>query len=482
MHCGFGSHCTKIFRGVGRMEYLPCLIRPETQYAGKIWEFCTMDASDYDRFQAGLSHGVPPGLEEIVEASHEQQSTECSKEKLRVLEQSFLMSIRHRAHPAASKSAAGIHVAGTNYAPSHSLHGDTPILKSKALTILVIDDQSTGRLLITEILKGVDPAADIIAFGDPFAALAYAGKNRVDLVLTDYSMPMLDGIETIKRLREMKHMAEVPIVCVTVMNDREVKYRALDAGATDFLKRPLDPLECAARCRNLLDLRRHQLLNHNYTEQLEFRVAQVTQELRVGEMEMLLRLAGAAEHRDSVTGRHLTRMAKYSALLAREYGWNEDEQHMLELAAPLHDIGKIGIPDTILQAKRRLTDEEMIVMRTHAHIGFSMLRGSPSRYLGMAASVAYAHHEKFDGSGYPRGLAGENIPLEARIVAIADVYDALTTIRPYKQAWTAEETTKHMLEQRGKHFDPLLLDKFLACSDETSRIRQAFDDSNCSSD
>lgn len=440
-----------------------------------------MTASNYNRIKEDSRQGVSLRLEGKTEARHEQQTTGYSKAKPRGLEQSFADSTRHHEHPAA-RSTFGLHAAGLKSSSSRSANGNMPIPGSKSLTILVIDDQPSGRLLITEILKGVDPAAEIIAYGDPLEALAYACNNRVDLVLTDYCMPKLDGVETIKRLRKFVHMTDVPIVCVTVMNDRAVKYRALEAGATDFLKRPVDSLECAARCRNLLDLRRHQLLNQDYTEQLEYRVNQVTQELRVGEMEMLLRLAGAAEHRDSFTGRHLTRMAKYSALLAREHGWSEDEQHMLELAAPLHDIGKIGIPDTILQAQRRLTDEEMIVMRTHTNIGFSMLQGSPSRYLEMAACVAYAHHEKFDGSGYPNGLAGENIPLAARIVAIADVYDALTSVRPYKQAWAVEGTTRHLLEQRGKHFDPVLLDKFLACSDEISQIRQAFDDSNCGSD
>ena len=441
-----------------------------------------MDASDYNSAKESLRRGVSRRVDDTIEARREQQAIEYARAKLREPEQSLAVGVRHREHPSAARAAAGIHIAGMSHTPARASSGNAPILRSKSLTILVIDDQSSGRLLITEILKGVDPAAEIVAYGDPFEALAYAGKNRVDLVLTDYSMPTLDGIETIKRLRQLVHMADVPIVCVTVMNDREVKYRALEAGATDFLKRPVDSLECAARCRNLLDLRRHQLLNQSYTEQLEFRVGQVTQELRVGEMEMLLRLARAAEHRDSVTGRHLIRMAKYSALLAREYGWNEEEQHMLELAAPLHDIGKIGIPDNILQAKRRLTDEEMIVMRTHANIGFSMLQGSSSRYLEMAASVAYAHHEKYDGSGYPRGLAGDDIPLDARIVAIADVYDALTSVRPYKQAWTAEQTHDHLLEQRGKHYDPVLLDLFLACTDEISQIRQVFGDSAADSD
>lgn len=371
-------------------------------------------------------------------------------------------------------SARGVLEMGRKRAQTSN--GNAPILKSKELTILVIDDQSTGRLLVTEILKGVDPQAKIVAFGNPFEALAYASAHRVDLVLTDYRMPTMDGVETIGRLREIGHMTDVPIICVTIVDDREVKYRALEAGATDFLKRPLDPFECAARCKNLLALRRHQLLSQDYTEELERRVDEVTQGMRVSEMETLLRLARVAEQRDMFTGLHLVRMAKYSAILARECKWSEEDQRVLELAAPLHDIGKIGIPDAILQARRRLREDEVRIMRTHTDIGYTMLQGGQSRYLRMAASVAHAHHEKFDGSGYPHGLTGENISLEARIVAIADVYDALTSARPYKAAWTVKETIEYMRVQRGMHFDPALLDKFLSVSDELEQIGLAFSD------
>lgn len=354
--------------------------------------------------------------------------------------------------------------------------GRMPIVKSKELTILVIDDQSTGRLLITEILKNVDPQARIVAFGNPFDALDYTSTHRVDMVLTDYRMPTMDGVETIKRLRQVDHMTDVPIVCVTIVEDRDVKYRALEAGATDFLKRPLDPLECAARCRNLLALRRHQLASQDYTEELERRVAEATQGMRISEMETLLRLAKVAEQRDMFTGLHLVRMAKYSALLARECNWSEEDQRVIELAAPLHDIGKIGIPDAILQTRRRLQPDEVRIMRAHAEIGYNLLKGGQSHYLRLAASVAYAHHEKFDGSGYPRGLAGENIPIEARIVAIADVYDALTSVRPYKAAWTVEETMEHMQRESGRHFDPVLLDRFFSVRDKLEEIRLAFGD------
>jgi response regulator RpfG family c-di-GMP phosphodiesterase len=282
----------------------------------------------------------------------------------------------------------------------------------------------------------------------------------------------------IRRLRIIPHMADVPIICVTVVDDREVKYRALEVGATDFLQRPLDPFECAARCKNLLILRTHQIERVEYTRELERSVKTVTAELDFRKMETLHRLAKVAEQRDSDTALHLVRMARYSVVLAKKCGWDAGEAHAMEVAAPLHDIGKIGIPDAILQASRKLTAEEMDVMRKHCVIGFEMLDGSESPPLQLAAEIARSHHEKFDGTGYPRGLKGNQIPLEGRIVAITDVYDALSSVRPYKRAWTVEETTEYLREQSGKHFDPELLDMFFDCTDEIESIRLTFSDAN----
>lgn len=369
-----------------------------------------------------------------------------------------------------------------NHTASRSLHllprrdGLSPPGLPREFGILVIDDQLSGRLLMTEILRGVAPRADIVALGDPFQAIDHVARNPVDLVLTDYRMPAMDGAETIRRLREFEHMQDVPIVCVTIVDNRDVRHRALDAGATDFLTRPLDAIECATRCRNLLELRRHQLASLDYAGHLERHVEAVTKELEERKMETLYRLAKVAEQRDSDTGLHLIRMAKYSALLGRRCGWNEAEQRAIELAAPLHDIGKIGIPDMILQAPRRLSEDELVIMRTHAQIGFDMLHGSGSNLLQMAATIAHAHHEKFDGSGYPRGLVGEETPIEARIVAIADVFDALTSNRPYKKAWASADAVAHMRAEAGRHFDPRLLELFLSDPAELDVIRLGHSD------
>ena len=349
-------------------------------------------------------------------------------------------------------------------------------LQVQRYTVLIIDDQSTGRMILSEIVRSIDKKLDVVTFGDPLEAIEYAQNQPVDLVLTDYKMPTLDGIETIRRLRRIFRDDDVPIVCVTIVNDREIRYAALEAGATDFLTRPIDRFECRARCKNLIMLRRHQLLNKNRTRLLQEKVDEALKELRVREVDTLIRLAKAAEQRDKITGLHLVRMAKYSALLAKECGLPQGDQEAIELAAPMHDIGKIGIPDRILQFSGKLSREEMLVMQTHTTIGFDLLKDSPSKYLKAAAIIALGHHEKFDGSGYPQGTTGENIPLAARIVAVADVYDALTSIRPYKSAWPPEEAFSYLVRERGRHFDPELVDMFIAKKAEILSIGEQFAD------
>ena len=353
---------------------------------------------------------------------------------------------------------------------------DSNEAKLAPLKVLVIDDQSTGRIVLGEIMRSLDASLEVATFADPVEAIEYARKHAVDMVLTDYKMPNLDGIETIRRLRRIFGYEDVPIVCITVVNDREVRYRALEAGATDFLIRPIDRLECGARCRNLLSLRRHEILKKNRTRILEQKIDEATRELRRREVDTLFRLAKAAEQRDKVTGMHLVRMAKYSSLIARSVGLSSAEQDAIELAAPMHDIGKIGIPDRILQNPGKLDGEDLRVMQSHARIGYDMLKDSSSGYLQMAAVIALGHHEKYDGTGYPTGLKGDHIPLEARIVAIADVYDALTSVRPYKSAWPVKDALIYMEKQAGQHFDPRLVEFLARNRDEVVSIGERFAD------
>src|SRR5919108_556497 len=268
----------------------------------------------------------------------------------------------------------------------------------------------------------------------------------------------------------------VPMVMVTVHDDRKVRYAALDAGITDFLTKPVDARECLARCRNLLMLRRQQLALEDRRRLLEHMVEDATREVREREKETLLRLARAGEFRDEETGYHLIRMSRYSRLIATALGLDHVEGETIELAAPLHDIGKIGIPDHILLKADKLDGAEWEVMRRHPVIGHEILKGSASKYERMGALIALGHHEKYDGSGYPNGLVGDHIPLCARIVAVADVYDALTSVRPYKTAWPSAQAFDYVSSQRGKHFDPRLVDAFSGMQKQVLQVQHEWRD------
>jgi two-component system response regulator RpfG len=336
---------------------------------------------------------------------------------------------------------------------------------------LIVDDQSTSRDILEELVSAMDSQIAAEAFASPVEALAWATSNAPDLVLTDYKMPLMDGIEFTRRLR-MLH-PEVPVVMVTAMEDRAIRYQAFEVGVSDFLIKPVDHVECRARCRNLLELHHHQQLLKDRAKWLEQRVAEATREIQSREQETLLRLAKAGEYRDEGTGNHVLRMAKYSGLIASTLGLPREECGLIEVAAPMHDIGKIGIPDSILLKPGKLDGNEWRIMQTHARIGYEILKDSPSKYLHLGAVIALGHHEKFDGSGYPSGLRGEEIPLTARIVAVADTFDALVTERPYKHAWSVDNATDYIRRERGKHFDPECADAFLLRLDDVRRIHRA---------
>ena len=321
------------------------------------------------------------------------------------------------------------------------------VLPSARNTVMVVDDQSTGRAILEQVVRSLDERVVVEGFARPVDAVVWATRNVSDLVLVDYMMPDMDGIELVKRLRALPGYEHVPMVMVTVHDDRKVRYAALDAGITDFLTKPVDARECLARCRNLLTLRRQQLALEDRRRLLEHMVEDATREVKEREKETLLRLARAGEFRDEETGYHLIRMSRYSRLIANALGLERDEAETIELAAPLHDIGKIGIPDQILLKPSALEDAEWQVMRRHPVIGHEILKGSASKYVRMGALIALGHHEKYDGSGYPNGLVGDHVPLCARIVAVADVYDALTSVRPYKTAWPSEQAFEYLRAQ-----------------------------------
>jgi putative two-component system response regulator len=264
---------------------------------------------------------------------------------------------------------------------------------------------------------------------------------------------------------------------VTVDIENQVRNRALELGAHDFLTKPVDKIEFLARTRNLLALRKSQIELSDRAIWLAIEIKRATLDLIAREREMILRLSKAAEHRDPETGQHLLRMANYSKLIARELNLSEVEQELILEAAPMHDIGKVATPDAILLKQGKLTAEEFVIMKEHAAIGHSILRDSDSLLIRTAATLAWTHHEKFDGSGYPNNLEGDEIPIFGRIVAVADVFDALTSARPYKKAWALDDAVNFLKEHSGSHFDPECVDAFLNVWDEILEIHTQYQES-----
>jgi len=348
--------------------------------------------------------------------------------------------------------------------------------KQRRPIVLIVDDQFTGRKILERLIQSIDPTLQVESYADPYEALERAAYTTPDLVLTDYKMPDLDGVDFIRNFRTTLSCVDVPLVMVTVVDDPEVRYRALDAGATDFLVRPIDQYECRARCKNLLMLRKQQKIIQNRASWLEEQVSAATRQIRNREKETLLRLAKAGEYRDGGTGNHVLRMAKYSRLIAEQLALSAGECEEIELAAPMHDIGKIGISDNILLKPGMLNVKEREIMDNHTIIGHEILKDSPSRYLQLGAVIALAHHEKYNGTGYPKRLQGNEIPLSARIVAVADVYDALTTSRPYKSPWSSEDAIDYIREQNGEHFDPQCTKAFLDKIGEVHDIKLCLQD------
>ena len=339
--------------------------------------------------------------------------------------------------------------------------------------VLIIDDTEINLILFGALVKKLDDCVPH-TFAHARDALAWTKDNVPDLVIVDYMMPDLDGLEFIRLMREMPGRDGVPVIMITANDQKQLRYRALDLGANDFLTKPVDKVEFLARTRNML-------LVSDARKQLADRAAWLADEVRKAtaeiverERETVIRLCKAAEYRDPETGAHILRMAHYSRLIAAGIGLSVADQDLLLEAAPMHDLGKVGIADKILLKPGRLDEGEFEIMKQHAIYGYELLKGSSSRVLQAGAEIAKGHHEKFDGSGYPDGLRGTDIPIFSRIVAVADVFDALTSERPYKKAWTLEEAVDFSVAGSGKHFDPDCVRAFLNAWDDVLGIRDRF--------
>ena len=350
--------------------------------------------------------------------------------------------------------------------------------ESKAARILVVDDEPANLKLLSLMLR-TEGYQHIDLVQDPRQVLAAYAKARPDLLLLDINMPHLDGYGVMEQIKALGDPLAPPIVVLTAQSGDDFMLRALNGGAVDFLTKPFNRRELLARVHNILlaHLARSMLQGRN--GMLEPLVQQRTQELRQSRLDIVRRLGRASEYRDNETGQHILRMSHASALLARSAGWDEAACEMILNASPMHDVGKIGIPDGILLKPGPLTPDEREIMQTHTLIGAELLAGGNDPLLDMARDIALAHHEKWDGTGYPRRLAGEDIPEAARIVAIADVFDALTSERPYKKPWSVPDALQYMASHAGKHFDARLLRVFTTLVPQVMEIRERFREPPC---
>ncbi|MDA9509347.1 transcriptional regulator [Bradyrhizobium sp. CCBAU 11386] len=334
--------------------------------------------------------------------------------------------------------------------------------------LLVDDSRSVLNFLKRHI--EAEGLVEATTFLDPVQALACARERVFDLVLVDYEMPHMDGISFIRTLRTLPGCADIPIAMITSRQTDDVKMEALQAGATDFLPKQPQSVEMTVRLRNLIQFGAAVRKLNDRAAHLASEVAAATRKLGEREEEIILRLALAVEYRDNDTGEHTLRVARYSRIIAEQLGLPARLCRDIYLAAPLHDVGKVAIPDNILLKPGRLTDEEMAVIRTHAMIGARILADSGCELIQLSAQIAAGHHERWDGAGYPNGLKTDEIPVAARVVAVADVFDALTTRRPYKAPMPLEVARNYLVENQGRQFDPACVEAFLSRWDEVVEI------------
>ncbi|MBE9526860.1 MAG: response regulator [Proteobacteria bacterium] len=335
-------------------------------------------------------------------------------------------------------------------------------------TILIVDDVSEN----IDILKGVlQDKYKIKAATNGERALKVAnGSSHIDMILMDVMMPKMNGYDACKALKSSPSTKNIPIIFVTAKNQDDDEKLGLELGAVDYISKPINPAIVKARIKTQLAL-------SDQNRELERKVQERTEELNQSRLEIIQRLGRAAEYKDNETGLHVVRMSHYSRLIADALDYNDEWTELVFAAAPMHDIGKIGIPDAILLKPGKLDKEEWGVMLQHPEFGANIIGDHDSDLLKMSKEIAVSHHEKWNGSGYPNKLKGEDIPLSGRIIAIADVFDALTTERPYKKAWTIEDAVKLINDEAGSHFDPELVTVFNDVLPQILAIKEQYEES-----
>ncbi len=342
--------------------------------------------------------------------------------------------------------------------------------------ILIIDDEPGNVSTLTRILKGAG-FQNVKSVTDPRQAIENYEAFHPDLIVLDLKMPHLSGFEVMDLLRSHQDNGQyLPILVLTAQRDHAIRLRALESGAKDFLSKPVEMTEAVTRIRNLLQVRlfHNKIVNENKT--LEEMVQERTRVLEETRLDVIHRLGRAAEYRDNETGMHVVRMSHFCHRLAQEIGLDEKECKLILYASPLHDVGKIGVPDYILLKPGKLDEEEWKAMKLHPEIGAEILSGSQSELMQMAETIAMTHQERWNGSGYPKGLKGEEIPLAGRIIALCDVFDALTSKRPYKEAFSVEKTMEIIKSESGTDFEPRLVDAFEKILPDMLKITRDFED------
>lgn len=336
-------------------------------------------------------------------------------------------------------------------------------------TVLVVDDTAENLKLISELLR-TDYLVKVATNG-PKALKIARDTPKPDMILLDIMMPEMDGYEVCKILKDHPYTSNIPVIFITAKSDVENEQYGLELGAIDYITKPICPPLVQARVRNHLAL-------YNQNQELTRQVSDRTQEVTETRLEIIRKLGRAAEFKDNETGMHVIRMSYYSRLIAKAISDNSEWIETIYHAAPMHDIGKIGIPDRVLLKPGKLDADEWEIMKDHAGFGSEILGEHDSAILKMAKEIALNHHEKWDGSGYPSGKKGEEIPLSARIIAVADVFDALMSERPYKKAWSVEDAVKLINAEAGAHFDPRIVEVFNDCLPDFLEIKQRYKDEN----
>ena len=347
------------------------------------------------------------------------------------------------------------------------------ITDSLKASILIVDDEPVNVMLLEKILA-TRGYTNIVSTTDPTQTLSLYLKHKSDLILLDINMPVMDGYAVMEQLTTEIGKVLAPILVLTAQHTQSFRQRALDSGAIDYVTKPFNAEELLSRVHNLLEVQMaHKYMRHQ-NEILEHKVQERTQEIHHTRLQVVRRLGRAAEYRDEETGLHIIRMSKMATVIAKAAGLDDEQCDLLLNAAPMHDIGKIGIPDQILLKPGKFEPEEWNIMQTHAQIGADILSGDDSELMMMAHDIALTHHEKWNGKGYPNGLKGEDIPFVGRVTALADVFDALTSERPYKKEWPVEKAVNLIKEESGEHFDPRLVELFLQELPQIIEIKEKY--------